>query len=86
MGWSVLSPLMQLLVMSLVFTQFFAHNQPHYTIYLFCGNLVFNYYKEVHIHRHAVADGQPGHYFQGQCAKVYVPFVQKRLLADSTSD
>jgi ABC-2 type transport system permease protein len=46
MGWSVLSPLLQLLVMSLVFGQFFAHNQPHYTIYLFCGNLVFSYYKE----------------------------------------
>lgn len=46
MGWSVLSPLLQLLVMSLVFTQFFGRNQPHYTIYLFCGNLVFNYYKD----------------------------------------
>lgn len=30
MGWSVLSPLLQLLVMSLVFGQFFAHDQPHY--------------------------------------------------------
>lgn len=46
MGWSVLLPLLQLLVMSLVFTQFFGRNQPHYTIYLFCGNLVYNYYKE----------------------------------------
>ena len=46
MGWSVLSPLLQLLVMSLVFSQFFAHNQPHYTIYLFCGNLVYNYFKD----------------------------------------
>lgn len=46
MGWSVLSPLLQLLVMTLVFTQFFGRDQPHYTIYLFCGNLVFSYYKE----------------------------------------
>ena len=46
MGWSVLSPLLQLLVMSLVFTQFFGRNQPHYTIYLFCGNLVFNSYRD----------------------------------------
>ena len=46
MGWSVLTPLLQLLVMSLVFTQFFGRNQPHYTIYLFCGNLVFNYYRD----------------------------------------
>ena len=46
MGWSILSPLLQLLVMSLVFTQFFGRDQPHYTIYLFCGNLVFGYYKD----------------------------------------
>ena len=46
MGWSLLSPLLNLLVMSLVFTQFFGRNTPHYTIYLFCGNLVFSYYRE----------------------------------------
>ena len=46
MAWSVLSPLCQLLVMSVVFTQFFGRSQPHYTIYLFCGNLVYNYFRE----------------------------------------
>ena len=46
MGWSVLSPLLNLLVMSLVFTQFFGRNTPHYTIYLFCGTLVFSYFRE----------------------------------------
>lgn len=46
MWWSVLSPLLTLLVMKLVFTQFFGRNTPHYTTYLFCGNLVFSYFKE----------------------------------------
>ena len=46
MGWSVLSPLLQLLVMRLIFTQFFGRNTPHYTTYLFCGLLVFNYFRE----------------------------------------
>lgn len=46
MAWSVLSPLLTLLVMSLVFTQFFGRNMEHYTIYLFCGNLLFSYYRE----------------------------------------
>lgn len=46
MWWSVLSPLLTLLVMRLVFTQFFGRNTPHYTTYLFCGNLVFSYFKE----------------------------------------
>lgn len=44
MVWSVLSPLLLLLVMRLVFTQFFGRTTPHYTIYLFCGNLVFHYF------------------------------------------
>lgn len=46
MGWSLLSPLLMLLVMRLVFTQFFGRNTPHYTIYLFCGNLIFSYFSE----------------------------------------
>lgn len=46
MGWSLLAPLLQLLVMSLVFTKFFGRGMEHYTIYLFCGNLVYSYFKE----------------------------------------
>ena len=46
MAWSVLSPLLMLLVMRLVFTQFFGRNVEHYTTYLFCGNLVFSYFSE----------------------------------------
>ncbi len=46
MAWSVLAPLLTLLVMKLVFTNFFGRNTPHYTIYLFCGNLIFSYFNE----------------------------------------
>lgn len=46
MAWSVISPLLTLLVMSLVFSQFFGRSTPHYTIYLFSGNLVFSYFNE----------------------------------------
>lgn len=45
-GWSLLSPLLTLLVMRLVFTQFFGRNTPHYTIYIFCGNVVWAYFSE----------------------------------------
>ena len=44
--WSLLSPLMMLLVMRLVFTQFFGRSMDHYTTYLFCGNLVFAFFNE----------------------------------------
>ena len=46
MGWSVLSPLLMLLVMRLVFTQIFGRGIEHYTTYLFCGNLVFAFFNE----------------------------------------
>ena len=46
MAWSVLAPLLQLLVMRIVFTQFFGRGMDHYTTYLFCGNLVFSYFSE----------------------------------------
>ena len=46
MAWSVLNPLLTLLVMRLVFTRFFGRNMEHYTTYLFAGNLIYSYYKE----------------------------------------
>lgn len=46
MAWSILSPLLMLLVMRLVFTRFFGRGMNHYTTYLFCGTLVFNYFNE----------------------------------------
>lgn len=46
MLWSVLSPLLTLLVMRLVFTQFFGRTVEHYTTYLFCGNIVYSFFNE----------------------------------------
>lgn len=46
MAWSVLSPLLTLLVMRVVFTQFFGRNMDHYTTYLFCGTLVFTQFND----------------------------------------
>ena len=46
MLWSLFSPLLSLLIMSLVFTEFFGRTQPHYTIYIFCGNIVFSYFTD----------------------------------------
>jgi len=46
MLWSILSPLLTLLVMWLVFSRFFGRNTAHYVIYLFSGNLVYSYFRE----------------------------------------
>jgi ABC-2 type transport system permease protein len=46
MAWSILSPLLTLFVMRLVFTQFFGGAIPHYTTYLFSGNLVFSFFSQ----------------------------------------
>ena len=45
-GWSVLAPLLQLMVLKIVFTQFFGRTIAHYTTYLFCGQLLFHYFSE----------------------------------------
>lgn len=46
MLWSVLSPLLNVLVLMMVFTHLFGRTQPHYVIYIFSGTLVMNYYSE----------------------------------------
>ncbi len=45
-GWSMLMPLLMLLVMKVVFEQFFGRSVGHYTTYLFCGNLLFCWFSE----------------------------------------
>jgi len=46
MAWSILSPLLTLLVMRIVFTEFFGRNTPNYTTYLFSGTLLMSYFRE----------------------------------------
>ena len=46
MLWSVLSPLLTLLVMALVFNNFFGASVEHYLVYLFCGNIIFSYFSD----------------------------------------
>ena len=45
--WSALSPLFLLITMDIVFGTFFGANIPHFTIYLFCGLLLFNYFSNI---------------------------------------
>ena len=44
--WSMLAPLFTLLVLNFVFGTFFGRGQEYYTIYLFSGWLIFQYYNE----------------------------------------
>ncbi|HML68596.1 MAG TPA: ABC transporter permease [Clostridia bacterium] len=46
MAWSILSPLMTLMIMWVVFSNFFGGNMKHYVVYLFSGQLVFAYFTD----------------------------------------
>ena len=46
MLWSLISPLLTLLIMTLVFKHFFGADTPHYTIYVFCGNIIFAFFND----------------------------------------
>ena len=46
MAWSILSPLMNLLIMWLVFGRLLGSNVEHYVIYLFSGQLVFAFFSD----------------------------------------
>lgn len=44
--WSMLSPLLMLLVLNFVFGTFFGRSQQYYTIYLFSGWLIFQFHND----------------------------------------
>lgn len=43
-AWSILSPLMMLFTMRFIFINLLGRDTPHYTIFLFSGLIVFNYF------------------------------------------
>lgn len=44
--WTILSPLLMMLVMSVVFSYFFRYEIENYTVYLLSGQLIFNFFSE----------------------------------------
>ena len=44
--WSMLGPLLQLFVMTLVFTHFFGRDIPHFIVFVFSGLMVFTFFRE----------------------------------------
>ena len=41
--WSILNPLLTMVVMTIVFSTMFSRNIQNFPVYLFCGQLLFNY-------------------------------------------
>ncbi len=41
--WSVLNPLLTMVIMTVVFSTMFSRNIENFPVYLFCGNLLFNF-------------------------------------------
>ena len=44
--WSVLNPLMMMVIMTIVFSNMFRFDIPNYPLYLLCGQLVFGFFAE----------------------------------------
>lgn len=82
MAWSILSPLMNLLIMWLVFNNFFGNNMDHYVIYLFAGQLVFSYFTDATNLGMNSLVSNAGIFTKDQCAKVSVLVFTKCLFID----
>lgn len=44
--WSILTPLLSMLVMAIVFTRMFKRSIENYPLYLICGNILFSFMRE----------------------------------------
>lgn len=67
MAWSILSPLMTLLITWLVFSSFFGNTMEHYVIYLFSGQLVFAYFTDsTNLGMNALVAGESAHFSAGR--------------------
>lgn len=46
MFWSVLYPLLDLVILVLIFTRLLGRDTPHYPIYIFCGTIIMSFFRE----------------------------------------
>ena len=44
--WSILNPLLMMLLQTLVFSYMFRYDIPNFPLYLICGNTMFNFFNE----------------------------------------
>ncbi len=66
--WSVLNPLLIMIVMTVVFSTFFNRNIENFPVYLFCGQLLFNFMNSsTHSAIHSITGSA------GLLKKTYVP-------------
>lgn len=66
--WSILNPLLIMSVMAVVFSTMFKRNIPHFPVYLFCGQLLFNFMNNcTHQAIHSIVANAP------LLKKTYVP-------------
>ncbi len=77
--WSVLNPLMMMVIMTIVFSNMFRFDIPQYPVYLLCGQLVFNFFAEsTNMAMSSILGGA------GLIKKVYIPkyiFPVSRILS-----
>ena len=77
--WSMLNPLATMLVMAMVFSLLFQHEIPNFPVYLFSGQLIFNFFSESTTSAMSSIVGSAG-----IIKKVYVPkyiFPVSRILS-----
>lgn len=66
--WSVLNPLGTMVILTIVFSTVFRQNIEHFSVYLMCGQLIFNFYNEATNMSMSSIIGNAG-----LITKVYVP-------------
>lgn len=66
--WSLLNPLMMMMVLTIVFSHFFRFNIPNYPAYLLCGQLIYGFFGEAtNAAMHSVINNG------GLIKKIYIP-------------
>lgn len=81
--WSVLNPLMMMVIMTIVFSQMFRFDIPNYPVYVLSGHLLYNFYAEAtSVGMHSILWGA------ALMKKVYLPkyiFPLSRVLSSFTT-
>lgn len=74
--WSILNPLMIMLVMVIVFSSIFRFDIDHYPVYLIIGQTIYNYVNNATVHAIYSVTDNGSIVKEGLCSQVHFPIVK----------
>lgn len=84
--WTLIEPLLTMMVLTLVFGTFFGNDDPQYPVYILCGRLLYTFFSSASKAGLKSISGNAAMKKESICTKIYLCFIIRDLKLCNISD